>query len=88
MTDDPEIEVWITKYALTTGITRHMGKHCIAISDGMVQYSSHGFAHGEGKQWHRTAAGAIARADAMRKSKVASMQKRIKQLEAMEFKAP
>lgn len=42
--------------------------------------------HGEGNDWHRTKESAIAKAEEMRKKKIASLKKQIEKLEKMEFK--
>lgn len=41
--------------------------------------------HEEGKEWHRTKESAIAKAEEMRKKKIASLQKQIKKLENINF---
>lgn len=83
-----KITAWVTKYALTFGIEEVFGEIC---GDGsMLKYMQKGpfpvFAHGEGKGWHRTPEAAIARAEEMRKAKIASLKKSIAKIEKMEFK--
>jgi hypothetical protein len=72
--------VWSTKYALTAGVVECRVK---SIDDGMAVVFDHGglngvaYLHGEGRQWHRTREGAIARATEMRDKKVKSLQKQV-----------
>lgn len=84
------MKVWITKYALTTGIK------CVEVDlaadvpcvnmivyqppEGFVQYY-----HGEGKEWHRTEEAALIRAEQMRIAKVASLKRATCILENMRF---
>jgi hypothetical protein len=51
----------------------------------MFKYGEHNYAHGEGRQWHRTQESALARAESMRKAKIASLRKSIARLEALSF---
>lgn len=80
------MKVWITKYALTSGI---LEKEVKDFGDGSVKEIENSFPiyyHGEGKEWHRTKESAIAKAEEMRKKKIASLKKQIEKLEKMEFK--
>jgi hypothetical protein len=88
MTENPVIHVWITKYALTEGILECDAEHCLSVSASMVKAPSlgiHACFHGEGKDWHRTREGAVARAEQMRLAKIANLKKAIKRLESMRF---
>lgn len=80
------IKAWVTKYALTEGILLVEGEVCHSISSGMLSYGRHGTAHG--KDWHRTPEAALARAEDMRKKKIASLRKSIEKMERLTFKAP
>ena len=87
---EKRIKAWITKYALTEGIEVVDAEVCgdgDMISYGNVGYGSQ-YAHGEGKDWHRTPESALARAEEMRKAKIASLRKSIAKMEAITFKAP
>lgn len=88
---DQKIKVWITKYALTEGIqlvdAEVSGNSPSMVSYGNVGYGSQ-YAHGEGKDWHRTPESAMRRAEEMRKKKIASMRKSMAKLEVMTFVAP
>ena len=83
------MKVWITKYALSTGV------YCAAVNslepssiisiknkNGLNGFS---YFHGEGKDWHRTEESAIARANDMRNKKILSMKKQIERLAKMQF---
>lgn len=89
-----------TKYALTTGISKHEMEYCgngMAIvrkstryflrDDGaaMVSNSIEYFLHGEGKEWHRTFESAVKRAEEMRIAKLKSLDKSIKKVSALDF---
>jgi len=84
------IKVWITKYALTDGIVLVEAE--TTHSADMITYrpGSWGkqYAHGEGREWHRTPESALKRAEEMRTKKIASLRKSIAKLEAMKFEAP
>lgn len=84
------IKAWITKYALTDGITVVDAEVCHDINSGMIAYGDVGYGsqHAHGKDWHRTPEAALARAEDMRKAKIASLRKSIEKMERMTFKAP
>ncbi len=81
-----QIKAWVTKCALTEGIQLVDGEVCHEISSGMLSYGAYGTAHG--KDWHRTPEAALARAEEMRKAKIASLRKSIEKMERLTFKAP
>lgn len=76
--------VFITKYALTVGI-EEMDVDLCEKYPGMVKTTNSQFFHGEGKEWHRTLAGAIDRADEIRVAKIASLKKSIVKMEKLDF---
>ncbi len=78
------IKVWITKYALSTGIEAVDAEVC---GEDMVYYGSygHGNQYAYGNDWHRTPEAALARAEEMRKSRIASLRKSLDKLESMTF---
>lgn len=84
------ITAWVTKYALTEGIEVVDAEVCHDIHSGMISYGNCGYmvqsAHG--KDWHRTPEAALARAEEMRKAKIASLRKSIEKMERLTFKAP
>ena len=79
------MKVWITKYALSKGVyvqevtTEFCGDGMVA---GPGTFESY---HGEGREWHRTKEGAIARAESMRIAKIKSLQKSIARIEKLKF---
>ena len=80
------MKAWITKYALTEGIFVVDGD---LHSDRMLCYRRGSdweqYAHGEGKDWHRTEISAITRAEQMRQAKIASLRRSIQKLEGLTF---
>lgn len=80
---------WVTKHALTEGIEVVAAELCSDISDKMITYGGDGYSKqsAHGSDWHRTPEAALARAEEMRRGKLASLRKSISRLEAMEFKA-
>lgn len=78
------MKVWVTKYALTEGVyevevRKTQSPSYVAGKGPRDNY------HGEGRQWHRTEAGALAKAEQMRLAKIKSLQKSISRLEQLEF---
>lgn len=78
------MKIWNSKYALTEGLIEQDGEE---VGDSMVKVGSLQYLHGEGKEWHRTRESAAARAELMRKAKIASMRKQLARLEALRFDA-
>jgi len=76
------MKVWITKYALTSGIEVVNGE--LFENDTAVNYGNC-YAHGEGREWHKTEEAAIIRAEKMRSDKIASLRKSISKLEKLRF---
>ena len=79
-----QITAWITKYALTSGISVVKGQVCHDISPSMLSYGIMNSVHG--KDWHRTQEAALSRAEEMKLAKIASLKKKIEKLERMRFK--
>lgn len=80
------ITAYVTKYALTTGILEVEGVVCHSTSSAMFQWKTDGFSNtAHGKDWHRTREQALARAEEMRQKKIASLKKKIEQLEKLKF---
>lgn len=83
-------KVWIAKYALTQGIFEEEVYLCQSGPEMVSTAPEYGIAnyyHGKGREWHETKASAVAKADAMRKDKIASMKKKIAKLEKLNFEA-
>ena len=80
------MKVWISKYALTTGIFERQVKVCDGNPDmveTMMDKSFQSYFHvGE---WHTTKAEAILKAEDMRQRKIASLKKQLAKLETMTF---
>lgn len=80
------MKIYITKYALTTGIMEKEGiinpsRHTMAIINtegGLSEYY-------HGKDWYRTHDDAIARANEMRQKKVSCLLKQISKIESIKF---
>lgn len=84
--EEKEITVWITKYALTSGILKHSAKLCG--SPGMIQVpamGAHAYFHGKGRDWHDTESDAIRAAEAMRVKKLKSIEEQIARIKAIKF---
>lgn len=78
------MKIWNSKYALTEGLIEQEGEE---VGNSMVKVGSLQYLHGEGKEWHRTRESAAARAEVMRKAKIASVRKKLASLEALSFDA-
>lgn len=82
-----KIQAWVTTYALS-GVIKLVNAEVLGARSDMIRYGDHCFSHGEGRDWHRTPEAALARAEEMRKAKIASLRKSIAKLEKMTFTAP
>lgn len=81
-------QFYITKYALTGGIQL---VEAIEVGDGFLRDSRSRFQtlyHGEGREWHRTYASALGRAEEMRIAKSVSLRKSLAKLEKLRFEEP
>lgn len=75
--------VWVTKYALTIGIFEKFGE---TLSEEQFEVFDHGcYYYLHKHEWHRTKEEAIARAEQMRKAKIASLKKQLEKLENLHF---
>lgn len=82
---DPAIKVWISKYAIgTKKVFEADAKIHDGTASGTGEHRWRWF-YGEGNEWHRTRAGAIAKAEEMRLAKIASLKKQIAKLENLKF---
>ncbi len=75
---------WVTKHALTSGIQKHTGRYSKNQDRLMVNNYCESF-NKLGKDFHFTKKEAIARAEEMRKKKIASLKKQIAKLEKLKF---
>ena len=80
--------IYVTKYALTTGISKHEADihkdGNMAVTKRVCQSYSMCL-HGEGKEWHRTREAALNRAEEMRIKKLQSLDKQHKKISALKF---
>ncbi len=79
------MKLWITEYALTTGIIEAEGKVDGKFARVIIDGPWTSEASIMVPDWHQTEAEAIARADRMRIKKIASLRAQIAKLEAMTF---
>ena len=83
-------EFWISKYALSKGIFSVRAKMSTSVDDMIVapptaEYRLPQRFQGEGRDWHRTRPEAEARAEVVRRLRVASLRAQIAKLEALKF---
>lgn len=77
------MKVWVTKYALTTGIEEYEAEPC---NDRMIKirgewsYVYFHFGH-----WHTDRSAAVAKAEDMRRRRIAALHKQLARLDAMKF---
>lgn len=86
MSERPRFHAYITRYALTKGVLYGEVEQCTDIGNGQMVKSVSLFAHGEGKDWHRTEQGARNRVAKMIEMKVKTLKKQIQKFESFEFK--
>lgn len=78
-------KVWLTKYALTGGI-EETTTHYDCIGNPYIKVEARSYRiYKLGRDVHLSREGAVKAADAMRKKKIASLQKQLKALEALKF---
>ncbi len=83
------MKVWITKYALTTGISEIEAEICTGSSTEMIKEIRSGcypvYYHGKGRDWHETLEGAKVKAESMRIKQIKTLEKKIAKLKKMTF---
>jgi hypothetical protein len=80
------MRVWITKYALTTGVFEVADAELFANDSAVTWKSKEGYSqYAHGKDWHRTREDAFTRAEEMRVKKIAALEASIKRLRALTF---
>ncbi len=78
--------VWITKYALTTGIFSAEVQDCFDTNDTLVRDTTKQYAnYYHDREWHRTREEAVRHAEKMRKKKIASLKKSIEKIKKLDF---
>lgn len=76
-------EVWLSKYALSAGITKEISE---SSDEKWIRLKGRNwFLFVAAEEVHATKEAAVAAAEAMRKKKLASLRKQIAKLEAMKF---
>ena len=85
MTDRTRFTAFITKYALSRGIFQAEVDAQFDRYPHLVWSASSSLAAYHGGDWHRTRETAIARAEKMRRGKIASLKKQIARLEKIDF---
>lgn len=83
-------KAWITKYALTTGVTvckveQHHQFNSL-VSEVSKPWGPN--YHGEGRDWHRTRESAIARVEEMRTAAIKAAQRKLDKLTTMRVEVP
>lgn len=84
MENKQTFKVFITKYALTSGI-KEMEVEEYYPGNVKRLGLNHDYFHGEGKEWHRTRESAMKKAEEMRVKKIASLKNQIVKLEKLKF---
>lgn len=82
------MKVWITKYALTQGIYEAEVEQSLRSPSMVSQKQANSYSlcyHGEDQEWHRTEAGAKARANKMVQDKIKSLDKQMAKYRKMVF---
>lgn len=81
------MKIWITKYAMTKGVYEadadQVGISMVRVKGTLNSYTQ--YFHGEGREWHRNKEQAKERAEVMRDMKIASLEKSIKKIRALNF---
>lgn len=86
MSEREQIEVWVTKYALTEGIQRKRAALCADISPDMIAIiNGHPNECYHGDDWHRDEISAIQKAKKMQKAELTSLDKRRARIAALSF---
>jgi hypothetical protein len=87
-----DMKFYITKYALSQGIKEVEGEVHPTIGNGQMLTREKAIGawvtetyHGEGKDWHRTHAAAVAKAEAMRLAKISALNRQIAKLQQLKF---
>ena len=79
------IKVFITKYALTEGITEADAELCDNYEMIRVKKKGHFDSYYHGEDWHRTRESAVKRAEIMRDRAIKSAEKKIAKLKNLQF---
>ena len=86
MENKPEkLDAYISKYALTAGIRTETVETCTSGSGAVFRVTPSWSTYYPKGTWHRTREEAVAKAEAMRVKKIASLKKQIAALEVLKF---
>lgn len=90
MNQQPDFTAWVTEYALTIGIRKIQARiferePLLLWVLGVETKYVRTYFSGEGRDWHRTEAAAIERAEVMRTAKIAALEKQLARLKALSF---
>lgn len=82
------MKIWGTKHCITSGVTEHDAIRLDRLTfqiQRTFRDSTYPSRVTEGKDWHRSKEAAVARADEVRTSRIASLRKQIAKLEKVDF---
>jgi len=80
------MKVYITKYALTKGIQEMNAEEDLYRDADLTRVAVHGpagYTYFHGEDWHRERGRAVARVEEMKRRKIASLKKKLRELEEM-----
>jgi tRNA G10 N-methylase Trm11 len=79
------MKLWISKYALTTGIFEIEARE--THSPDMIADKNNTISvyHGEGKEWHKTKEDAIQMAEIMRQKKIKSLERQLEKIKTLKI---
>lgn len=78
------MKVYITKYALSTGIIEtDDAEICSNISGDMIRSKKHGYFYRN--DWHKNKEDAVLRAEVMRIKKIESLERQLEKLKGLKF---
>lgn len=80
---DELITIWISTYALSKGLYS-VRVRTGDVADNVVR-AGYGYHHGEGNEWHRNYASALARAEQMRAERIESLRRSLGRMERLRF---
>jgi hypothetical protein len=87
--EETTFTAWLTSRALTSGTIKAEARFWSKSTSSMIVADSPGYTHyaqKEGRDWHRTLPGALARAEVMRAAKIRSLEKQAAKFKALKIK--
>jgi hypothetical protein len=79
------MKVYVTKYALTSGIIETEARVCASVSGKMIETQGGYKQYFHKPDWYETKEEAVKRAELMRDKKIAALTKQIQKLQKMSF---